>query len=54
MMKTYCIVLIVADLSSIAVTLAATTPFAAISTVGGGLLVTLRTDVKNPPDHPPH
>ena len=53
MMKTYGIVAIVANLSSIAVTMAATTPYAAISTVGGGLLVAVRTDVKNPPDHPP-
>jgi hypothetical protein len=53
MMKTYGIVAIVANLSSIAVTMAATTPYAAISTAGGGLLVTVRTDVKSPPDHPP-
>ncbi len=52
-MKVYGVVSIVSNLSMIGVTLGAGAPFAAISTVGGGLLLTLRSDIKNPPDHPP-
>lgn len=54
LLKTYGVAAIIANLSTIPITMGASSAFIAISTVGGGLLISQRTDIKNPPDHPPH
>jgi hypothetical protein len=52
-LKVYGVAATVANLSTIAITLGASSPFIAISTVAGSLLISHRTDIKNPLDHPP-